>query len=155
MEMRSGAAQRAARGFTLVELLVTITIVGILASIAVPAYQSQIRKSRRTDARTALLDLAAKEERFLAVQNVYTNAAASLGYAGFPQLVNSGYYQIAAPVVGAGTLTAAPTFSITATPVAGAGQDRDAACASFTVDSTGKQSSTDSGNVDSTATCWK
>ena len=142
-------------GFTLIELMVTIVVVSILASIAVPAYTHQIRKSRRTDARTALLELASREERYLAVNNAYTNDPASLGYSAFGTAVGSGYYQLSTPTVNAATATSAPTFSLTASPVSGKGQDLDTDCASFTVDSTGKQSSVNSGGSDTTSVCWQ
>jgi len=150
------AASRTSRsaGFTLIELMVVVIIATILLSIAIPAYTSQIRKSRRTEARTAVLDLASREERFFSTSAAYTNSAANLGYAAFPAPVGSNYYQLSAPVVTAGTATAAPTFTITATPIAGNGQDKDAQCASFTVDSTGRQSALNSSSTDSTATCW-
>src|ERR1041384_8026965 len=74
--------QRAAAGFTLVELLVTIIVATILISISVPAYQNQVRKSWRTEAKTALLDLAAREERFFSTNSAYTSDPAKLGYSG-------------------------------------------------------------------------
>jgi len=52
----------AVAGFTLVELMVTVMIAAILLAIAVPSYQAYIRKSRRTEAKTAVLDLAGREE---------------------------------------------------------------------------------------------
>jgi type IV pilus assembly protein PilE len=61
---------------------------------------------------------------------------------------------MAAPTIVASTATAPATFTVTASPVSGKGQDKDTQCASFTVDSTGKQSSLNSGGTDSTATCW-
>ena len=60
-------------GFTLIELMITLGIGAILAAIAIPMYQKQVQTSRRTDARTAVLDLAGREERYLSVQASYTN----------------------------------------------------------------------------------
>jgi type IV pilus assembly protein PilE len=134
--------------------MVTVVIVSILASIAIPAYTSQIRKSRRTEARTALLDLAGREERYLATNNHYSNTAADLGYGALPTAVASGYYSLDVAVV-AGDSTTAPTFTATATPVGGKGQDKDSDCQAFTLTSTGAQSSTNSGGVDSSSTCWQ
>jgi type IV pilus assembly protein PilE len=142
-------------GFTLVELMVTILIGSILLAIAVPTYTSQIRKSRRTEARSALLDLATREERYLSLNNAYTNAAVNLGYSALPQTIGSGYYQISIPnaptAAGVGTVA---FFKASATPIAGTTQATDSQCASFSVDSTGKQSSLDSSGNDSTSTCW-
>jgi type IV pilus assembly protein PilE len=138
-------------GFSLIELMVTVVIVAILASIAIPSYNSQIRKSRRTEAKAALLDLAGREERFFSTNNgTYTNAAASLGYTGaFPVTIGSAYYQIATPTVVAGTPTTLASFSIQATPIGT--QANDGGCTSFTIDSTGKQSAAGSDS----ANCWK
>ncbi|MDB6107650.1 MAG: pilE1 [Gammaproteobacteria bacterium] len=141
-------------GFTLIELMITLVVASILVTIAVPAYTNQIRKSRRTEARMALLDLASREERFMSTQNSYTASAANLGYSALPTNVGSGYYALQAPVVVAATATAPATFTVSALPVTGGGQDKDTSCAVFKVDSTGKQSSTDSSNTDSTTTCW-
>ncbi len=144
-------------GFTLVELIVTIMIVAILAAVAVPSYMSSIRKSRRTEARQALLDLAGREERYLATNSSYSNTPADLGYSTFPATTTSGYYTIDVPSgnLSAPTTTTAAYFKATAAPVAGAGQDKDTQCASFTVDSTGVQHSTDSSGTDTTSICWK
>ncbi|TLY92132.1 MAG: prepilin-type N-terminal cleavage/methylation domain-containing protein, partial [Gammaproteobacteria bacterium] len=58
--MQSRSAQRPSRpeGFTLVELMVVVAIATILFAIAVPSYITYVRQSRRTEARTAVLDLA-------------------------------------------------------------------------------------------------
>jgi type IV pilus assembly protein PilE len=145
-----------ARGFTLIELMITVVIAAVLMTIAFPLYQHQIRESRRTDARSALLDLASREERYYATNNAYTTSAGNLGYTGWPETVGGGYYQIATPTnVNAGTATQAATFTLTATPIAGKGQDGDTDCQSFTVIQTGQESSTNSASADSSATCWK
>ena len=145
-------------GFTLTELMVTLLIGAILLSIAVPSYTSQMRKSRRTEARAALLDLATREERFLSLNNAYTNSSKNLGYstADTPvsnQVVGSGYYQITVPAPTAAGAATAAIFTATATPVAGKSQANDAQCASFTVASSGMQSSVDANGNTTTAAC--
>jgi type IV pilus assembly protein PilE len=154
MQPVNSIPRRASSGFTLVELMVVIVIGAILATIAVPAYTGQIRKSRRTEARTAVLDLASREERFMSTRMAYSATPTDLGYAAFPVTVASGYYSMAAPTVVASTAIAPATFTVTASPVSGKGQDKDTQCASFSVDSTGKQSALNSGGTDSTAACW-
>jgi len=143
-------------GFTLIEMMVTVLILSLLATIAIPSYQSQVRKSRRTEAKTALLDLAGREERYLAANNHYSLVAADLGYAGsgWPVSVGSGYYQVNAPTGNTvGSTTVLPAFTITATAIGT--QLRDTTCKTFQVDQTGTQTSTDASGADSTATCWK
>jgi len=142
-------------GFTLIELMIAVVVATILLAIAIPSYRSQIEKSRRTDAKTAVLDLAAREQRYFSVYNSFTTSPQNLAYgnaaATFPMNVGSGYYSVnvTAPApVG----TNPPTFTVTATAINS--QTGDTQCASLTVDNTGRQSSLDSSNADSTATCW-
>jgi type IV pilus assembly protein PilE len=148
-------------GFSLIELMVVVVIATILLSIAVPSYMSQIRESRRTDARTALLDLAGREESYNAAMNAYTNAAANLGYTAFPISVGSGYYTITVVCVAAygaalgcdpnANAPVGPSYYLTATPVAGMSQAQDTQCTSFSLDSLGNQFST---GTAPTTTCW-
>jgi len=156
LTQHSSKARRAA-GFTLVELMVTVMIVAVLATIAVPSYLSSVRKSRRTEARQALLDLAGREERYLATNTTYSQTATDLGYSTFPSTTQSGYYtiKIDSATFTAPSATAAAYFKAIASPVAGKGQDRDSACASFSVDSQGVQKSADGSGTDTTATCWQ
>ncbi|HEX5208338.1 MAG TPA: type IV pilin protein [Steroidobacteraceae bacterium] len=142
------------RGFTLIELMITVVIATILMSIAIPLYQHQVREARRTDARSALSDLASREERYYAIKNVYSTTATDLGYPNWPETIGGGYYQVTAPTVVAATATTPASFSITATPIAGKGQDKDTDCASFTVTSTGQNTSLNSASADSTPICW-
>ncbi|HEY6923959.1 MAG TPA: type IV pilin protein [Steroidobacteraceae bacterium] len=145
-----------ANGFTLVELLTAMVIVAILMAVAIPSYKAQTQKSRRTEAKTALLDLASREERFNSTNSSYSSTPSNLGYSGtWPLKVGSGYYQITACV---NTTTACATdagtgqaFLLTAQPVGA--QASDTQCGSFTLDSTGLQkvSGTSSGTP---SNCW-
>lgn len=58
-------------GFTLVEVMIVVAIVGILASIAYPSYQESVRKGRRAQARTALSELVQQQERYYTQRNTY------------------------------------------------------------------------------------
>jgi len=141
-------------GFTLIELMVTILVAAILLSIAIPGYQTYIRKSRRTDAKTAVLDLAGREETLFSTMNKYSTTPADVGYTGaFPATIGSGYYTINVAVT-APAANVVPTFLVTAVPVAGSSQAQDTACASFSVDQLGNQTALDSGGADNTQTCW-
>ena len=142
-------------GFTLIELMIVVVIATILVSIALPMYLGQIRESRRTEARNYLVELAAREERYFATQNVYTSTASNLGYSSWGS-VGSGYYSISAPSVPdpSAPTGAPPSYSLTAQAVSGKGQDKDTTCKSFTIESNGTRSSKDSSGNDSSGTCW-
>ena len=151
--------RRRSAGITLLELIIVMVIVAIMASIAIPSYNSYVLKSHRTEAKTALLDLASMEERYFSTQNVYSLLTTDLGYSGaWPVTVGSGYYQVQAPVVvpAVPPTAAVPggtpaTFSVTALPIGV--QLNDAACASFTITSAGVKTATGTdpnANVD----CW-
>jgi type IV pilus assembly protein PilE len=142
-------------GFTLVELLIVVVIAAILVSIAVPSYQAQVRKSRRTDARNAMLDIAGREERFLSVTNNYSALPTDVGYGGalWPQNVTNNYYQVR--VDSPDTVNQPgvfPSYLITATPIGI--QVGDTACATFTVNQIGQQIAKTLGGVDNSTTCW-
>jgi type IV pilus assembly protein PilE len=135
------------KGFTLIELLMTVVVATILAAVALPAYNNQIRKSRRTEARTALLDMAGRAERMYSTSNSYYGingtslVPTDLGYTGpWPVTVGSGYYRISL-----GNSSAA-TYMFTATAIGT--QQADTTCATFSVDNAGNQTATD-------PTCWK
>jgi type IV pilus assembly protein PilE len=147
MQWTTGRAD--SRGFTLVELMVVIVIASILMAIAIPLYRNSIRKSRRTDAKTALLDLAGREERYNSTNGSYTTSFTNLGYAAWGAAFGGGYYTMTQPVVVAGTATTVASFTLQAVPVVGSDQANDTACGSFTLTSTGAQT------VSGTATdCW-
>jgi type IV pilus assembly protein PilE len=163
MSLQIQAPARRVRGFSLIELMVVVAIGAILFAIAVPSYMSYIRQARRTDAKTALLDLAAREERWLTTNPAgYTNSAANLGYTGaFPVTLTNGYYQLQVCVAAAGAALGGcdpnpnpppgPSFYLTATPVAGSSQVNDSQCTSFSVDSLGAQFAT---GTQTSAYCW-
>jgi len=146
-----------AAGFSLIELMVVVVIATILFGIAVPSYMLYIRQSRRTEARTAIMDMTSREERYFSTNGAaYTATAANLGYPALPMVVGSGYYQltVCSPACAPSAVATAPSYTVTATPVAGQSQVKDTQCQSFSVDSTGKQFAFDNGGANTTTTCW-
>jgi type IV pilus assembly protein PilE len=148
------------RGFTLIELMVVVIIATILLSIAIPSYMSQVRESRRTEAKTALLDLAGREESYFSTNgSIYTAAAANLGYTALPATTPNGYYTVTVVCVAAQGAALGcdpnagapngPAYYLTATPVGT--QATDTQCTTFSVDSLGNQFSTGTNTV---AQCW-
>lgn len=67
------------KGFTLIELMIVVAIIGIIASIAYPSYRNHIASARRTDGQAALMDLASRMERFYSEQQSYLNATVGSG----------------------------------------------------------------------------
>lgn len=104
----------AQRGFTLIEVMVVVVILGILAGIAYPSYLEHVRKARRADAQTALLELAQFMERYYTANGRYvtgSNAAPTLPFSEAPKDGSTKYYDLgfaAAPTASGYTLQAAP-----------------------------------------------
>jgi type IV pilus assembly protein PilE len=148
---------RPASGFTLIELMVVVLIATILTIIAVPSYTSQVRKSHRTEAKSIMLDLASREERYLATNGAYSSTSTDLGIPAWGSM-GSGYYLITisnvqAPAAGTSTTAATPaTFTLTATATTVGNQNKDTNCKVMTITQAGVQSSTDGTNV--TTGCW-
>jgi len=145
MQFTGSVRTRLSAGFTLIELMVVVVIATILVTIAIPSYNAQMRESRRTEARTALLELAAREERYFATNAAYSSTPASLGYTGsFPQSVGSGYYELNVALGNPAT-----TYTATAAPQGNQAVD---SCGTFQIDNTGSQ--TVSGST-AASTCWQ
>lgn len=131
------------QGFSLMELMVAVAIVGIIAAIAIPSYNGYVLQSRRTDAVAFLLEAAGEQVRFFSENNAYATTMTMLGYGNNAEPSENGHYTISV------TSTASNVFTLTATPAGD--QARDLECANFTIDSIGTK------NVSGTATradCW-
>jgi type IV pilus assembly protein PilE len=150
---KSTMSRRASAGYTLMELMITVAIVAILATIATAAYTSEVQKSRRTDARSAILDLAGREEKLFSTANAYSALPSDLGYAAvgvnWPINVGSNYYQVSVQSPDPNQPGVPASYLITATPINS--QLADTTCTSLSVNQLGAQTATPVAN---TATCW-
>lgn len=130
------------KGFTSIEMVVVIAIIGILAAIAYPSYSDSVMQARRADAKTTLLDLAQRIERFYSENHTYTSVAANVG--GTPQASPDGWYTIT-------IVSTASTYTLSAAPLNS--QANDSSCKTFTYNNLGQESVT--GGATWTADqCW-
>ncbi len=125
-------------GFTLVELMITVVIVAILASIAFPSYATFMKRSRRGDAESTLMDIAQREQQYLLDTRTYAPNVAALNTTVPADVTAYSTIQIcqtAVPCAAPGG--APPTFVVIATPIAGSVQAGDF---TLTLDNTGAKS---------------
>lgn len=131
------------RGFTLIELLIAVTIVAILAAIALPSYRKHVLHANRSAAESVMLEMASAEERFLTDNRAYTKDLAALGFDPAPDTVASNYTLDVTLVAGP-----PPGYSITATPKGSQADDTE--CGTLTLGSDGSR------NASGPSTkCWK
>ena len=139
MHRASCPMRRPGGGFTLIEVMIVVAVIGILAAIALPSYQEYVRRSHRAEARAGLMQAAQWLERTATATGVYPPSAS---FPGVLTSVPGQRYTIAAVSTNA-------TFTLTATPQGAQTGDK---CGSFTLAQDGTRDLT--GATASVADCW-
>ena len=121
-------------GFSLLELMVVVALIGILTMVALPSYSEYVIRTNRADAKDLLTDVAFHQERFNTRNRTYTVTMTDLGYSADPATSANGFYTVDATACLNSTI--ASCVLLTATPVAGTAQVSDG---TLTLDSRGNR----------------
>jgi type IV pilus assembly protein PilE len=127
---------RRSDGFTLLEVMIAVVVVGILAAIALPSYSAHLRKSARADAQSTLTDAAARQQQFLVDRRRYAGSLATLGVT--PSADVAAKYAFAVVAVDGPP----PAFTLTASATGDQAHDK---CPVLTIDNAGNRAP---------AECW-
>ena len=144
---QASSSPRHARGFTLVEIMIVILILGIVVAAALPSYRSAQQKAGRAEAKAALLEVASMQERFYTTNNSYSTNAVPLASPAVAIFTSeSGKYAVTVAACAGGTITAC--FLATAAPQGAQASD---VCGNLTLSSTGVRGS----SAGVTDECWE
>lgn len=158
MRERSHIIRPLPRGFTLIELMITVVVAGILAAIAIPSYQTYMMKSRREDARTTLAAMVQAQERYRSNNASYSSSASFLlsGAASAAASSYKGHYDMSVTDLSP-AVNFVSGYEIHAKPKSGDPQANDTACSDIFVRVSGGSLSYRDGSMADTAIsspCW-
>lgn len=144
------------KGFTLIELMIVVAIVGILLAVALPSYTRYVLRSHRSASVNAILELASREARYYSTNNAYTTSLTTLGYATDPMAVpdaNNNFYNLSVySIANNGTAcTSGTCFMLYAAPV---GNQQNDTCGTYTYNDLGAKSVLTSSGSDTATSCW-
>jgi type IV pilus assembly protein PilE len=112
------------RGFTLIELMITVAVIAILAAVAYPSYSNHTRKAARRAAQAEMMNVANLQQQYLLANRVFATTASGLGYT-IPSEVGAKYTMTLATNATVTPATSVPAFTITFAPVSGGSQVAD------------------------------
>ena len=137
------------RGFTLLELLIVLALIGAIAAFALPAYRRHVLRINRAEAMTALLQLQSAEEAYYLRHDTYTASveAAPPAGLGISAISTSNKYALSVALAGDGQ-----SYIATATPTQSGGQSADLECLAFSIDARGRRAVSGAAG---TRRCWK
>lgn len=138
-------------GFTLIELMITVAIIGLLASIAVPSYQDSVRKSKRAEGRAALVNLMQQQERYLGQRGTYAAFTNGTGEGANFKVFSGDNASGAAYLLTAGTCPSPNDNLRTCVLLTAVNQFTDAEAGNLTLTSSGTKSCSGT----KTSVCWK
>ena len=141
------------RGFTVMEIVTAVVVIAVLAAIAIPSWRTHLLRVRRAEARDALTNLQAAQDRWFGSHARYATASQLTARApdglGLAATTPGNLYSITLDTSADGL-----GFLATARAIARSGQEADDRCAVFTIDHVGQMSATDSAGTDRSADCW-
>lgn len=144
--------KRRIKGFTLIEMMITVAIIAIIAAIAIPSYSRYVTRAHRSEGQALLNEAAARMERYYAQNNKYTDVVADLGLSNSTGLSDNNYYQLSIATYQSNKpdYTKQGPYLLTAKAVGPQANDKE--CQNLTLNAQGKKGTSGTSSV---TECWR